>query len=388
MGKRKVNRLEETFQDIDSQWTDLSEEEFRELLGKGDSILEENNGEIERLKQTIATKEQLIEALQGKDEEKSSPRIQKSIADAKAELKEAQDRLKEYEKENSKIKIQKVNLKAYRKNKDQIRQIRAFKESIAKKLPAEIKKRDDSKAKMKAAEASLNDANKKLADEKLTMEMDQYQYNALLEQKAQAQKDIKEQTEIYKRAKDRILELQTKIGKCDLAWKALFTGKSWDDIQRRALDPNTKFVRHVDEDTKLKSDDGKKLSPEEQMKADIAKTVDEVKGEQGENKGEGKPDLPAPLPPKHPMWEKFKGFFKKAGNKLKEIFIGEEEPQKPDYLKMDNIPVDKRDQFLEELRKHVDKEYRKEVREQKEAKYIEQHQDRPKVNESQEKDAR
>ena len=37
---------------------------------------------------------------------------------------------------------------------------------------------------MEAAEESLRDANKKLADEKLTMEMHQYEYNALLEQKA------------------------------------------------------------------------------------------------------------------------------------------------------------------------------------------------------------
>ena len=82
---------------------------------------------------------------------------------------------------------------------------------------------------MEAAEESLRDANAKLANEKLTMEMDQYEYNALLEQKAQAEKDVKEQTEIYKKAKDRILELQTKIGKCDLAWKT-------DVYKRQQLD--------------------------------------------------------------------------------------------------------------------------------------------------------
>ena len=35
---------------------------------------------------------------------------------------------------------------------------------------------------------------------------------------------------------------------------------------------------------------------------------------------------------------------------------------------MKNIPQEKRDQFLEELRRHVDKEYGKEIRDQKEAK--------------------
>ena len=246
---------------------------------------------------------------------------------------------------------------------------------------------------MEVAEELLKDANKKLADEKLTMEMDQYEYNALLEQKAQAEKDVKEQTEIYKKAKDRILELQTKMGKCDLAWKTLFTGKSWDDIQRRALDPNTKFVRYVKEDEKLKPAEGKGKRPaqlleEEQLREDIAKTVDQVKDEQGENKEGEKTDLPAPTP-KHPRWEKFKNFFKNAGHKIKQIFVRgdkSEKQEEPDYSKMDEIPVDKRDQFLEELRRHVDKEYGKEVREQKEARYIEQHQAKTKTSESQKKD--
>lgn len=401
MGKRKIDKLEKMYQLIDSEYQNASEDEIRAGLSNGDGVLERNNEEIEkfneeieRLKGIITTKKQLVAALQGKDGAEKSHRIQNAIAEAEAEIQEAEDKIKkaedkikEKESESSTIKSGKANLRAYSKNKDQIRQIRAFKESIAKKLPAEIQKRDDSKAKMEAAEASLKDANKKLADEKLTMEMDQYEYNALLEQKATAEKDIKEQTEIYKKAKDRILELQTKMGKCDLAWKTLFTGKSWDDIQRRALDPNTKFIRHVKEDEKLKPDDAKKLTPEEQMKQDIARTVDEVRGEQGKNEGEGKNDLPAPTP-KHPTWEKIKGFFKKAGNKLKEIFVGDEEPQKSDYSKMDDIPADKRDQFLEELRRHVDKEYGKEVKEQKEAQYREQHQNKPKANESQGKDER
>lgn len=241
MGKRKNDKLETMYQNIDLKFKDASEEEIKEEIARGNLQIEENNNEIEKLKETIKTKQQLIEVLEGKEESETSPRIQKAIEDASKELEEAQNKLKDYELNISKIKNGETNLIAYSKNKNQIKQIRTFKESIAKKLPVEIAKRDDSKAKMEAAEESLRDANTKLANEKLTMEMDQYEYNALLEQKAQAEKDVKEQTEIYKKAKDRILELQTKIGKCDLAWRTLFTGKSWDEIQRRALDPNTKF---------------------------------------------------------------------------------------------------------------------------------------------------
>lgn len=386
MGKRKNDKLETMYQNIDLKFKDASEEEIKEEIARGNLQIEENNNEIEKLKETIKTKQQLIEVLEGKEESETSPRIQKAIEDASKELEEAQNKLKDYELNISKIKNGETNLIAYSKNKNQIKQIRTFKESIAKKLPVEIAKRDDSKAKMEAAEESLRDANTKLADEKLTMEMDQYEYNALLEQKAQAEKDVKEQTEIYKKAKDRILELQTKIGKCDLAWKTLFAGKSWDEIQRRALDPNTKFTRHIDEDTKLNRKSGIK---EDKLINNIAKTVDEVRNEQEDQiTNDENADLPVPTS-KHPRWEKFKNFFKNAGRKIKELFVGEEpEQEEVDISEMKNIPQEKRDQFLEELRRHVDKEYGKEIRDQKEAMYAEQHKAKAKESEPQEKDER
>ena len=386
MGKRKNDKLETMYQNIDLKFKDASEEEIKEEIARGNLQIEENNNEIEKLKETIKTKQQLIEVLEGKEESETSPRIQKAIEDASKELEEAQNKLKDYELNISKIKNGENNLIAYSKNKNQIKQIRTFKESIAKKLPVEIAKRDDSKAKMEAAEESLRDANTKLANEKLTMEMDQYEYNALLEQKAQAEKDVKEQTEIYKKAKDRILELQTKLGKCDLAWRTLFTGKSWDEIQRRALDPNTKFTRHIDEDTKLNRKSGIK---EDKLINNIAKTVDEVRNEQEDQiTNDENADLPVPTS-KHPRWEKFKNFFKNAGRKIKELFVGEEpEQEEVDISEMKNIPQEKRDQFLEELRRHVDKEYGKEIRDQKEAMYAEQHKAKAKESEPQEKDER
>lgn len=391
MGKHR-DKLEEMYQEIDSKYSKLSENEIKELIAVGEARAEGSNEEVDKLKETIKTKEQLIAALMDKE---SSPRIQKAIADAEMELKEAQGKLTEHERQQNLFKKGQVNLKAYSKNKAQIQQIRAVKANMEKKLPAEIKKRDESEAKIKTAETELKEVLKILSDEKLTMNMMGDEYNNLQIKKEGLEKELKEQTEIYKKSKERILELEAKIGKCDLAWKTLFTGKTWDDIQRRALDPNRKFTRKVDENSKLKPENakGKKLSPEEQMKADIAKTVDDVQKEQQENngkdkgEGEGKSELPAPTP-KHPRWEKFKNFFKNAGRKIKEIFVGEDETKEPDYSKMDNIPADKRDQFLEELRKHVDKEYGKEVREQKEAKYMEQHQAKPKDKELQDKEER
>ncbi len=387
MGK-KVDKLEQMYQEFEAKYAKASEEEIKIAMLKGDSLVEQNSEEIAKLQETINTKKQLIDALEGKDEAETSPRIKSAIEAAQGEMKEAQDKMKELQTSSNRSGKMKTNLQAYMKNKDQIRQIRALKDNIDKKIPLEIAKRDESKTKMELAEASLKDANKKLADEKLTMAMSQEEYNNLLGQKAQAEKDVKEQTEIYKKAKEKIVELQTKSGKCDLAWKTLFTGKTWDDIQRRALDPKTKFVRHVDEDTKLKPTEKDTRSEEDKMKEDIGKTVEEVRRQQEEEKAKNggkkdeKTDLPAPTS-KHPRWESFKNFWKRAGNKIKEVFVGKDEAEvkKPDYSKMDDIPADKRDQFLQELRKHVDKEYGREVREQKEAQYIEQHKAKPKTNE-------
>ena len=336
MGKHR-DKLEEMYQEIDSKYSKLSENEIKELIAVGEARAEGSNEEVDKLKETIKTKEQLIAALMDKE---SSPRIQKAIADAEMELKEAQGKLTEHERQQNLFKKGQVNLKAYSKNKAQIQQIRAVKANMEKKLPAEIKKRDESEAKIKTAETELKEVLKILSDEKLTMNMMGDEYNNLQIKKESLEKELKEQTEIYKKSKERILELEAKIGKCDLAWKTLFTGKTWDDIQRRALDPNRKFTRKVDENSKLKPENakGKKLSPEEQMKADIAKTVDDVQKEQqesnGKDKGEGKSDLPAPTP-KHPRWEKFKNFFKNAGRKIKEIFVGEDETKEPDYSKME-----------------------------------------------------
>lgn len=395
MGKHR-DKLEEMYQDFDSRFKRVPEDNMKVgIKFVEDKIAENDDIKTHELEEKIATKQALIEALQGKDEAATSPRIQNAINSAKAELKEAQEQLKAQKIRVSRLDKEKRYIQAYIKNKAQIQQIRAFKANMEKKLPAEIKKRDESEAKIKTAETELKEVLKTLSDEKLTMNMMGDEYNNLQIKKESLEKELKEQTEIYKKSKERILELEAKIGKCDLAWKTLFTGKTWDDIQRRALDPNRKFTRKVDENSKLKPENakGKKLSPEEQMKADIAKTVDDVQKEQQENngkdkgEGEGKSDLPAPTP-KHPRWEKFKNFFKNAGRKIKEIFVGEDETKEPDYSKMDNIPADKRDQFLEELRKHVDKEYGKEVREQKEAKYMEQHQAKPKEKESQDKEER
>ena len=123
MGKRKNDKLETMYQNIDLKFKDASEEEIREEIARGNLQIEENNNEIEKLKETIKTKQQLIEALEGKDESETSPRIQKAIEDASKELEEAQNKLKDYELKILEIKNGETNLISYSKNKNQIKKL-------------------------------------------------------------------------------------------------------------------------------------------------------------------------------------------------------------------------------------------------------------------------
>ena len=197
MGKHR-DKLEEMYQEIDSKYSKLSENEIKELIAVGEARAEGSNEEVDKLKETIKTKEQLIAALMDKE---SSPRIQKAIADAEMELKEAQGKLTEHERQQNLFKKGQVNLKAYSKNKAQIQQIRAVKANMEKKLPAEIKKRDESEAKIKTAETELKEVLKILSDEKLTMNMMGDEYNNLQIKKEGLEKELKEQTEINKKSK-------------------------------------------------------------------------------------------------------------------------------------------------------------------------------------------
>ena len=49
MGKRKNDKLETMYQNIDLKFKDASEEEIREEIARGNLQIEENNNEIEKL---------------------------------------------------------------------------------------------------------------------------------------------------------------------------------------------------------------------------------------------------------------------------------------------------------------------------------------------------
>ena len=209
---------------------------------------------------------------------------------------EAREKMKkDLEKKNNRLK----NLEGYSKNKTQISKIIDYRGSLEAKLANVIAVKDDSK-------------------------------------KAYA---------------------EAKIGKCNLAWRTLFTNKTWDDIQLRAKQTKGRFTRRKDEEI---IEEPIEIEDKE-IKEEIGKNVRKIQEEQKEKKN---------LPAKVTTWTKIKNFFKSIPAKIKEKFGKEEVEEKSTNSKSTK---QQKDEFLDALRQNVDVDYREAVRKAKEQKYIDQH---------------
>ena len=190
------------------------------------------------------------------------------------------------------------------------------------------------------------EASKLLKDENKTMEMDQNEYNDLLTKKENAEKEMKSQKEIFEKAQAKAKDLEAKIGKCNLAWRTLFTNKTWDDIQLRAKQTKGRFTRRKDEEI---IEEPIEIEDKE-IKEEIGKNVRKIQEEQKEKKN---------LPAKVTTWTKIKNFFKSIPAKIKEKFGKEEVEEKSTNSKSTK---QQKDEFLDALRQNVDVDYREAVR--------------------------
>lgn len=280
---------------------------YEEIDAKYKDMSEEDmKKEMETLNKEITGKKKALENLDGEAREKMK---------------------KDLEKKNNRLK----NLEGYSKNKTQISKIIDYRGSL--------------------------EASKLLKDENKTMEMDQNEYNDLLTKKENAEKEMKSQKEIFEKAQAKAKDLEAKIGKCNLAWRTLFTNKTWDDIQLRAKQTKGRFTRRKDEEI---IEEPIEIEDKE-IKEEIGKNVRKIQEEQKEKKN---------LPAKVTTWTKIKNFFKSIPAKIKEKFGKEEVEEKSTNSKSTK---QQKDEFLDALRQNVDVDYREAVRKAKEQKYIDQH---------------
>lgn len=309
----KKRALDKAYEEIDAKYKDMSEED---------------------MKKEITGKEKALENLDGEAREKMK---------------------KDLEKKNNRLK----NLEGYSKNKTQISKIIDYRGRLEAKLANVIAVKDDSKKAYAEAKKEFVEASKLLKDENKTMEMDQNEYNDLLTKKENAEKEMKSQKEIFEKAQAKAKDLEAKIGKCNLAWRTLFTNKTWDDIQLRAKQTKGRFTRKKDEEI---IEEPIEIEDKE-IKEQIGKNVRKIQEEQKEKKN---------LPAKVTTWTKIKNFFKSIPAKIKEKFgkedvMEEEKPTKQKSTKQQKVD------FLDALRQNVDVDYREAVKKAKEQKYIDQH---------------
>lgn len=265
------------------------------------------------------------------------------------------------------------NLKGYTKNKNQIEGIKNYKTSLEGKLVNVQKNKENIKKQLAAKEKKLLDIEKKLADENYTMSLDQNKYNKLYNDRVKYTDEVKKIRQEYKTLSNRVEELKMKISKCDLAWRSLFVNKDWDEIHKIAITDTKRFTRNVNEKNEPISQ--KDIDPKDEV-GKMAETIHEnIMGKiKGNNEVEQDPTK-ALVPIKESFfrrtWNKIKQFFKEArqegkGNVVETQNINREEPEVK-AVKQD------RDKFIDGLRQHVDVEYKKEIREAKEAELHKKH---------------
>lgn len=326
----KKRALDRAYEEIDAKYKNMKEEDIKK--------------EIDNLEKEMVGKLGYATKLQGEDKTNA-------------------------ENEIAKINIKTENLRGYLKNKNQIEKILEVRGQLETKLTNVTKAKQEAKKEFNKAKKELEKVNKVLANEKKTMKMDQNEYNDLLIKKENAEKEMKFQKESFEKSDAKIEEIESKIGKCNLAWRTLFTNKTWDDIQLRATESKSRFIRKKDEEDKLEEKQ-EEIQQDEKENENLEQEQEQV---EDTNKGEI-----SNLPAKVTAWTKIKNFFKSIPTKIKATFGMEDgadktEKQSQNDTKEQSDTKEQRDEFLEGLRRHVDVDYRDAIRKTKEQQYIEQH---------------
>lgn len=250
MAKRK---LDIAFEEISTKYKDASETEIQKGINGVEARLQKLRGDVGRQQGEIAGKQQLVQLLEGKlKNNPNSKGLLTQIEASKKEIATIQKSIDKKQAEIDKSEKRKMNLQGYKKHKQEITRILKAKEQLKVSLKAEIGKRDEAKSQLASVRKILEEVNKKLMNEKATMEMTNAEYNDLLRKRDELPKQIQKLGEVQRHAEQRIRNLQAKIGQCDLAWRTLFADKDWDEIKRRSTEPNKKFTKQKVEQEKQK----------------------------------------------------------------------------------------------------------------------------------------
>ncbi len=282
-------KLDNAFKEIHTKYKDASETEIQKGINGVEARLQKLRGDVGRQQGEIAGKQQLVQLLEGKlKNNPNSKGLLTQIEASKKEIATIQKSIDKKQSEIDKAEKRKMNLQGYKNHKQEITRILKAKEQLQVSLKTEMGKRDEAKAQLANARKMLEEVNKKLINEKTTMEMTNAEYNDLLRKREELPKQIQKLGEMQRHAEQRIRNLQAKIGQCDLAWRTLFVDKDWDEIRRRSTEPNKKFTKQSEKQNETEKAKEKVQKREENTQTEPQKQGEttekiEKQGEQKEN---------------------------------------------------------------------------------------------------------
>lgn len=385
------DRLLEIYNDI--KGGKITENSLNQEIEVAENDIKNLDKKIEEIDSQIQTKTATLESITstGKKADEGKEKLS-------AEIEGLKEQKQKYEKEkNKKSKIKsnaekkKQNILGYTKYASQIEKIQKFKKSMQKKHEDVVKA-------IEIGTNRLNDLNKTIEEKRKqhvklkainndptkTEQLTNSQYDKLQEDIKKIKEDIiklydeiQKQKETNQKNESKKIELEGKIGKCDLAWKTLFTNKDWDEIQRRTVSDKTRFTQKKNaQKIKSASDPIKADAQDLKNKQKIQPSNEPIKVEPSDS------EVKLPAVQKKSAYKKITEFLSRTVNKVKSLFKFDKKSQT--VMSSDTNPVvdtektavvqnQEKDTFMESLRRHVDVEYGQEVKAQKEKEYIEQH---------------
>lgn len=403
MAKKRVNKIEEAYK----KFSKMKPEELAKYTSDLDNEMKEINEQIINKDKELEGRQSNIDV--------TTDTNKKDILIAQKETAE-QEKADLIAMKNKKQKETNL-LENWAKNKDKIEKIVGYKDRLTSKLK-EVKK--DLITKNKEIQELIKqdkDVDKKL---KKSEELNNYEYNDLMVEKERIQKELEAKQKAIAELEKRESSLKGSISKCDLVWKNLMLGKSWDEIHAKAIKMNEKKrytkkpemkkqkLETQEEAAKYdeligrwkKENDLDNVATQPLPKADtrVLPIIEEVEGEavsDEENSDEKEMTKYSEFMAKHPkiakMWNKIKNIFVKDSSDGKTNIEWQEEHNydKPNLAetkteeKTEDSPS-KREEFVEQykqpfdeevdrLHQMVDPEYREKVRKEKEQQYKEMH---------------
>lgn len=420
---------------IDNIYTEISTkfengDNFNEYQSQIDAEIIAIDKEIE-IKNSIqkskkAQADRLLENASNESNQEKKNNAVQQVLNIRKEIVKLNDEKKQLSKEKQQLEMRKQNYLGYSKNRNEIEKIKDYKitlenkaKSVKNELEAAKSRYEFSNNELEKEKKAFEEAEKKLNDlkqafekaepAKISVNADKAEqeafyknieikqgemaiaerlYNGLKESLEQKQKEVdslKAKVEKYSSEYETISGM---IGKCDLAWKTLFTNKGWDEIHRRSLENGKKYTK-VNPDKEAKKEDkkdNKENKEEEKPAAESAGIKRIVKAEEKaltEVKQTG-------------FFSRISTFFRNAYNNVKSYFsrndiVTEEETEQIEAMKKAKMIAEreeiekqrkaeierikaqkeaaKKDAFIEALRVKVDDEYANQYNAKKENDY-------------------